>query len=990
MKRFSFARRTPSHIVGILLVLLVFCACAALFSFVVMTRSAPKTDGSEDVSGIQGEVSLFRNEYGIVHVIATNDADAYFGIGYAHAQDRLWQMDFRRRVAKGQLAALFGRSMLEHDIFLRTMRFDSLSAQLYRQTAPEARAALEAYTRGVNAYLAANKGRLAFEFDALDYEPDVWKPEDCLLLQRLWAWEMSSAFTLDLTLAALADSLGKERVLQLLPTSGNAPYNSDAYYAPAVLDSLLPTKPASFGLVGNAANLVTMPLPSIDSLAPASTTASVSAGTVSMRKPFTEAQTRVSALRKSAVGSADTLVCATGRAGKELHTLAERIRTTREAVQMRGSAIGSNAWATRPSAIFHQETDTLRDTTTGQTLVVPRLLPDRYKHGALLANDLHTPFSNPAMFYEAHITSPSLNVVGFTLPGMPFVLSGRNDKCSWGVANMMLDDTDYFLETIDSTDLKQYLTSSAALSSSASGGAKEKFFFIADTIYVKDSSIAVLDARYTKRSCVVSDFPTLQSGLLRGVKLRSGEVLRIVNDSVQNISQKPLQTLFQRQKPEHRCITFSWTGHYMSDDAAAYLRLNKAQNLAEARVAVQTIGAPALNIALADTEGNIAMIPCGSVPVRSVSSTHPNFLRKGADTNEAWQGTGVMSAQELGSLANPPSGRVIAANNHLQRSNANDGRMPPSFLWDAPARAARASEYLQDFEHLSANNMTIMQTDVVSHVAQMLTAQLVKEFSTTSATAQLRLQSEREGLKLLRAWNGEMSATSAAASIYAVFLERYTYNTLSDELGEALYNQYAAISRLPVRAMLHLTAEASKGNADSSKAWWFDNKATSRMETASEIMRQSYSEAIDVLLRRMNTDSVAAWQYGKLHTLTLRHVLSESISPAVPQSIKNAVESRKYELSGDAHTLFGSEWQMSARLETRFQPVLGSTARFVCDMQDTLVYVALAGGNSGEIFTKAASNQLPLWLNNVMIPLSISREAHPSFEKRLVLVPITP
>ncbi|TAE26437.1 MAG: penicillin acylase family protein [Candidatus Kapaibacterium sp.] len=985
MKRFSFARRTPSHVVGILLVLLVLCACGALFSFVVMTRSAPKTNGSEDVSGIQGEVSLFRNKYGIVHLIATNDHDAYFGIGYAHAQDRLWQMDFRRRVAKGQLAALFGRSLLEHDMFLRTMRFDSLSAQLYRQTAPEARAALEAYTRGVNAYLTANKGRLAFEFDALDYEPDAWKPEDCLLLQRLWAWEMSSAFTLDLTLSALADSLGKERVLQLLPTTANTPYNSDAYYAPAVLDSLLPTKPASFGLSGNTANPVMMPLPSIDSLAPASTTASVSAGTVSMRNrsihaPFTS--------------SAFTSISATSISATSISALAQRIRTTREAVQMRGSAIGSNTWATRPSAIFHQETDTLRDTTTAQTLVVPRLLPDRYKHGALLANDLHTPFSNPAMFYEAHITSPSLNVVGFTLPGMPFVLSGRNDKCSWGIANMMLDDTDYFLETIDSADFKQYLTPSMAFGGSASGAGKEKFFFIADTIYVKDSSIAVLDARYTKRSCVVSDFATLQSGLLRGVRLRSGEVVRLLNDSVQNISQKPLQTLFQQQKPRYQCITFSWTGHYMSDDAAAYLRLNKAQNLAEARTALQTIGAPALNVALADTEGNIAMMPCGAVPVRSASSTHPNFFRNGADTNDAWQGTGVINAQELGSLINPTSGRVIAANNHLQRGTGTDGRISSSLLWDAPARAARASEYLQDFEHLSAKNMTIMQTDVVSHVAQMFAAQLVKEFSTTSASAQLRLQSEREGVKLLRAWNGEMSATSAAASIYAVFLERYAYNTLADELGEALYNQFAAISRLPVRAMLHLTAEARKENADSSSmsknAWWFDNKATSRTETASEIMRQSYSEAIDVLLRRMNTDSVAAWQYGKLHTLTLRHPLSESLSPSVPQSIKNAVESRKYQLSGDAHTLFGSEWQMSARPETRFQPVLGSTARFVCDMQDTLVYVALAGGNSGEIFTKAASNQLPLWLNNVMIPLSMSREAHPSFEKRLVLVPITP
>jgi penicillin G amidase len=950
MKRFSYTRNTPNHLVGIGLAVLTLLLGGALFSFILVTRSAPKTDGTEQVRGIAGEVALHRNEYGIVHVIATNDTDAYFGIGYAHAQDRLWQMDFLRRVGQGRLAAVFGSSALEQDIFLRAMRFDSLADRLYRYTAPESRAALDAYARGVNAYLDAHKGRLAFEFDALDYEPEAWKPQHCLLLQRLWAWEMSSAFSLDLVLSAIADSLGNERARALLPPSPDNDPNSDPFYAPSVMDSLLAQKPKQ-GFVIPAA-----PLPVLDSLLQ-TTSATTS--------KITSTATRVI------------------KSSSNLLAIAQSIHNVRTMTQMRGSSIGSNVWATRPSSFFHQETDTLRDSVSGQSLITPHVLPERYQHGALLANDLHTPFSTPTRFYEAHLTSPTLNVVGLMLPGLPFVLSGRNDNCAWGMANMMLDDSDFFAETLDSTDFKQIITAR---------GAPEKFFFIADTIYVKDSSVAVVDTRYTQRSCVISDLPMVQTGVLRGVAMRNSSIVNTLADSVQNVSQKPLQTLLNRQKMQNRCITFSWTGQYMSDDALAWLRLNKAQSLEDARAAVQTLGAPALNLAFADRDGTISMIPCGAVPERLerfpfAGKAHPNFLRRGADTLEAWQR--LVSASTLAELTNPPSGRVIAANNRVsengQGANGQGANaLHLSLLWDSPARAARIGEYLQDFEHLSARNMTMMQTDVVSHYAQMLVPPLLEALSASEATVRMR-PSERQALKFLATWNGEMNVTSVAASIYAVFLERYTYNTLADELGEALYRNYVATTRLALRTMLHLTQQYNA--SDSSSAWWFDNKATPRIESRTEVIRQSFSETIDILLKRMNTDSVGAWQYGRIHALTLRHAFSEQISSAIPPSLRHSVESAMYPISGDATTLYGSEWSFNGVGTRQFAPTLGSTARFVCDMQDTLVYVSLTGGNSGEVFTKAASNQLPLWLNNVMIPLSVQREAHTSFTQRLLLVP---
>ncbi len=957
-RRKTFARLAPNHFWGLVFSVVVLAACLAVFAFRLATRSAFDREGEQEVQGVSDAVGLHRNEYGIVHITAQSDNDAYFGIGYAHAQDRLWQMDFLRRVGRGRLSEIFGRRTLEQDIFLRAMRFDSIANALARQISPESRSALQAYANGVNAYLTTHEGKIAAEFDALEYQPEPWRVEDCLLVMRLWAWELNSTFTADLVLTAIADSLGRERALQLLP-----PPDADPYFAPSVLDSLLPKRP-----IANALQSA----PILDSL-----------GTDSLRQQTTTA----------------TLSQTLSLSGRNISTLASLAESVRNAANIRGSSLGSNAWAVRSSAFFHPEQDSIKK------------FPSKYRHGAILAADAHLALTLPARWYEAHLSSPTLNVLGHTLPGLPFVIVGRNDRIGWSLVSAMVDDTDFFAERLDSTDLRRYW----ALDS-AGNRVSEPFRLVADTIKVKDSSDAVVDMRYARRSCVMSDlpnglarFPGLQNAIPWKSRFHSGSVVSLIADSVNIATQSAFRQLTQRE-----CLTVQWTGQQMSDEALSLLRLAKARSWEDVQNAGKGFVAPAVHCIIATDDGSVGVMPFGIVPQRisgaQSNGAHPNFVRKGWEQSEAWQG--FVQISSVGSLINPPSGRVIAANNPLTRSPSVNGEpLHLSHLWDAPSRASRIGEFLEEFEHFSASGMRIMQTDVVSHYAQMLVPYIAQAFvpttsaSVTSSSNESPTQqttkplpakqrqtyaltyTEKRALRLVGEWNAALESTSAAASVYTAFLERYAYNTLADDVGEALYRQYAAYTRLPLKAMLSLTKRYKPD--DSLSAVWFDNKRTPQYESRDEIIRQSFREAVAIVQKNMNAasdiDSVEAWNYGRLHRLRLRHILANGATwTRLP--LEGVVNGQTLEYGGDGTTISSGEWS----LNRPFDVVAGASMRFVCDMSDTLAFMILPSGNTGEIMTRNYSDQTQLWLGGGLLPVPIAREPHSTFRKVLMLKPKQP
>ena len=139
------------------------------------------------VDGVSHDVTVRRDVRGIPYIEAANDADLYFAQGYVTASDRLWQMDMMRRVVRGETAELFGKAALEQDKRWRRFGFARVVDASYATLAPELKAALDSYTRGVNAYIASlDETTTSIEFKLLQYKPSQWKPTDSLWWRMSW------------------------------------------------------------------------------------------------------------------------------------------------------------------------------------------------------------------------------------------------------------------------------------------------------------------------------------------------------------------------------------------------------------------------------------------------------------------------------------------------------------------------------------------------------------------------------------------------------------------------------------------------------------------------------------------------------------------------------------------------------------------------------------------------------------------------------------
>lgn len=194
--------------------------CAQFFVRVAAQSASVSPPRVVTIAGLHAPVRVVRDGRGIPHIEAADDDDLYFAQGYATAQDRLWQMDLLRRTARGELSEIFGRATVEEDKRRRVYGFARLSEQLVAKASPRARAALEAYARGVNAYtesLDGGAGReLPREFQILQYRPRSWRPADSVVIGKNFAEALSTSWPTDLSRAALAELPPKRRV-ELMP-----------------------------------------------------------------------------------------------------------------------------------------------------------------------------------------------------------------------------------------------------------------------------------------------------------------------------------------------------------------------------------------------------------------------------------------------------------------------------------------------------------------------------------------------------------------------------------------------------------------------------------------------------------------------------------------------------------------------------------------------------------------------------------------------------
>lgn len=235
----------------------VAAAALALVSGAVgyVWTGLPTIEGDVVAPGLQAPAALLRDAYGIPHIEAESEDDAYFALGYAHAQDRLWQMEFQRRLVAGRLAEAVGAAGLPYDRLTRVLGLYRVAAASRDRLAPGALATIRAYARGVNAYLATRRGALPPEFLLLRLTPEPWRVEDSLAITRLMALDLAENWRGEMRRARLARRLSPAQMADLFPGDGpGVPTTLAALPDDEHLDRLaavLPPEPPS-GLGSNA------------------------------------------------------------------------------------------------------------------------------------------------------------------------------------------------------------------------------------------------------------------------------------------------------------------------------------------------------------------------------------------------------------------------------------------------------------------------------------------------------------------------------------------------------------------------------------------------------------------------------------------------------------------------------------------------------------------------------------------------------------------
>ena len=346
----------------------------------------------------------------------------------------------------------------------------------------------------------------------------------------------------------------------------------------------------------------------------------------------------------------------------------------------------------------------------------------------------HLGLGAPSLWYFAHLNAPGLDVIGATLPGVPTVVLGRNDRIAWGFTNTGPDTQDLFIERIDPANPKNYLTPTGS----------QPFETRREVISVKGGEDVILNVRETRHGPVISD---------------------ILDDAGEVVG-------------EREVLAFAWTA--LRDDdltAQASRKLNQARNWDEFVAALRDFHSPQQNIVYADVDGNIGFYAPARVPLRDPRNTLRGMMPAPGWTGENdW--VGFIPFNELPNAFNPQGGAIATANNQIVPDDY------PYFItaeWSAPYRAERIKELLNAREKHSIQSFKDMQGDVRSPFARIFLPYLLE--------AQVTGEAASEALTLLRAWDGTMDRDRPEPLIFSAWYRELTRLVYADELGD-LFEDY--------------------------------------------------------------------------------------------------------------------------------------------------------------------------------------------------------
>lgn len=232
--------------------IIIFIVAGAIF-YNMLSSSLPAYQGIITSSKIISDIEIYRDSFAVPYIFAENDNDAAFALGYVHAQERLFTMDFIRRAGEGRLSEILGDEAVPFDNMFRTVGIKRNILRNYSRIDPSVISLLQSYSDGVNAYIEERKGNYSIEFDVLGYQPEKWKPLHSLIIIKMMAWELNMSWWTDLTFSELIQKLGEKKALEILPDyPENAPtiIADNFKYLSAINSSLVETDKAFRNFIG--------------------------------------------------------------------------------------------------------------------------------------------------------------------------------------------------------------------------------------------------------------------------------------------------------------------------------------------------------------------------------------------------------------------------------------------------------------------------------------------------------------------------------------------------------------------------------------------------------------------------------------------------------------------------------------------------------------------------------------------------------------------
>jgi penicillin G amidase len=204
-------------IIGLFVSFVIVFTVGGFVFYRLLTSSLPQYDGQIKVPGIFNDVTVYHDSMAVPYIIAHNDEDAVFALGYLHAQERMFQMDLIRRAGEGRLSEIFGPKTVEYDEMFRTVGIERTAEKILNNLSPISKRLLQAYAKGVNLYIRKAKGHYPIEFDVLHYDPEPWKPIHSIIVMRMMAWELNISWWVDIVYSELVQKFGEERASEIIP-----------------------------------------------------------------------------------------------------------------------------------------------------------------------------------------------------------------------------------------------------------------------------------------------------------------------------------------------------------------------------------------------------------------------------------------------------------------------------------------------------------------------------------------------------------------------------------------------------------------------------------------------------------------------------------------------------------------------------------------------------------------------------------------------------